>query len=187
MEATVVNRKEFLKELEWVNRFVERKTTIPILQNLMISNKGDHLELTGTDLELSGIGVIDTVQPGDKFQITVPVRNLIKYLKLVEEPEVSLHAGEKSVAESGPWDGRRRGPVERHVSRFLPRDPTHDRRTREDRRSSGCHPADAGRGIRRRVSLYAQRCLVGSASEGQRKAVSGVNGRPSTRNHGRND
>ena len=48
-----VSRAELLRELTAAQSVVERKTTIPILSNLLVEAKGSRLTITATDLELS--------------------------------------------------------------------------------------------------------------------------------------
>ena len=48
-----VKRSDLLDELELTQGVVERKTTIPILSNLLVEAKGSRLTITATDLELS--------------------------------------------------------------------------------------------------------------------------------------
>ena len=48
-----VKRSDLLDELELTQGVVERKTTIPILSNLLVEAKGSRLTVTATDLELS--------------------------------------------------------------------------------------------------------------------------------------
>ena len=47
----VIERGELLRALTHVASVVERRTTIPILSNVLLSARGDQLELKGTDLE----------------------------------------------------------------------------------------------------------------------------------------
>jgi DNA polymerase-3 subunit beta len=46
-----VKRSDLLDELEMTQGVVERKTTIPILSNLLVEAKGSRLTITATDLE----------------------------------------------------------------------------------------------------------------------------------------
>jgi DNA polymerase III sliding clamp (beta) subunit (PCNA family) len=69
---TVVDTREFTKELEWAARFAHRKTTIPILQNVAIRSVGGGLELVATDLETAGIGTVSA--EGADIAVTVPGR-----------------------------------------------------------------------------------------------------------------
>src|SRR5271156_6424100 len=51
-----VKRSDLLDELELTQGVVERKTTIPILSNLLVEAKGSRLTITATDLDLKKIG-----------------------------------------------------------------------------------------------------------------------------------
>ena len=48
-----VKKFDLLEELSLTQGVVERKTTIPILSNLLCEAKGNRLTITATDLELS--------------------------------------------------------------------------------------------------------------------------------------
>ena len=48
-----VTKSALLNELTTTQGVVERKTTIPILSNLLVEAKGTRLTITATDLELS--------------------------------------------------------------------------------------------------------------------------------------
>src|SRR5713101_2423401 len=48
-----VTKSALLNELSTTQGVVERKTTIPILSNLLVEAKGSGLTITATDLELS--------------------------------------------------------------------------------------------------------------------------------------
>ena len=47
-----VQRADLLKEVALCQGVVERKTTIPILANLLLEASADSLRITATDLEL---------------------------------------------------------------------------------------------------------------------------------------
>jgi len=49
----VINKGEFLKELQYVQGGVERKTTVPILSNLLLETAGNTLVVTATDLDVT--------------------------------------------------------------------------------------------------------------------------------------
>ena len=51
MEFSVM-RTDFLKELSLSQGVVERKTTIPILSNILLDVSNDSVRITATDLEL---------------------------------------------------------------------------------------------------------------------------------------
>jgi DNA polymerase-3 subunit beta len=84
-----IQTKALINELTWANRFIEKKTTIPILSNILFEAQGDRLTLTGTDLEIGGSTAVIGSGSGD-WSVAVPVVKLIKYLGKVDEPEVAL-------------------------------------------------------------------------------------------------
>ena len=51
MEFTV-SRADLVRELNLSQGVVEKKTTIPILSNVLVEADGDRMQLTATDLEL---------------------------------------------------------------------------------------------------------------------------------------
>jgi DNA polymerase-3 subunit beta len=90
MNTITVDTKTFMTELEWCARFIERKTTIPVLSNVLFEKRGDLLHMTATDLELGAITSVEVAGDGPDFELAAPVHLLIKYLKKVDERSVSL-------------------------------------------------------------------------------------------------
>jgi DNA polymerase-3 subunit beta len=86
--ATTVDTKDFTRELEWVARFADKKTSIPILANVSITSRSGQIRLIATDLEIAGI--TNVTGEGSDFDITVPTHLALKYLKKVSEASVSL-------------------------------------------------------------------------------------------------
>jgi DNA polymerase-3 subunit beta len=84
-----VYTKEFLKELEWAARFIEKKSTIPVLQNILLDARECQLWMTGTDLETAAQTFVGS-SDDEQFKVTVPVHSLLKYLKKVEETRLDL-------------------------------------------------------------------------------------------------
>ena len=63
-----ISREALLKPLQLVAGVVERRQTLPVLSNVLVSLHEGQLSLTGTDLEVELVGrvaVDDEVQPGD--------------------------------------------------------------------------------------------------------------------------
>ncbi|TNF08889.1 MAG: DNA polymerase III subunit beta [Gammaproteobacteria bacterium] len=86
-----VSREEFLKPLQLVVGVVERRQTLPILSNVLISLKDGRLSLTGTDLEVEIIGQLMLDNITDEGEITVPARKLMDICRsLPEGSELSL-------------------------------------------------------------------------------------------------
>jgi DNA polymerase-3 subunit beta len=77
----VVSREALLKPLQLVSGVVERRQTLPVLSNVLLSLDNDELSLTGTDLEVELIGRV-SVEPGSQSgDITVPARKLVDICK----------------------------------------------------------------------------------------------------------
>ena len=96
MKVTV-ERAALLKALGHVHRVVERRTTIPILSNVLLRAEGDGLRLKATDLDIEVTETVkaDVAQAG---AITVPAHVLYDIVrKLPDGAQVSLETtGETS-------------------------------------------------------------------------------------------
>jgi DNA polymerase-3 subunit beta len=103
MTFTTVNTKAFLKELEWTARFTDAKTSIPVISAVQITTENGVIRFAATDLEVSGLAEVPA-ETGENFQVVASVKQLIKYLKKVEEPEVKLSAKEKQLTISHGTD-----------------------------------------------------------------------------------
>ena len=84
-----VKKFDLLRELELTQGVVERKTTIPILSNLLFETKDDRLNITATDLELS----ICTGCPAKVKKDgggTVPAKKLLELVRLLPDEEIKF-------------------------------------------------------------------------------------------------
>lgn len=74
-----ISREQFLKPLQLVVSVVERRQTLPVLSNVLISLDKNDLSLTGTDLEVEIIGTVQLEGEGETEpgEITVPARKLM--------------------------------------------------------------------------------------------------------------
>jgi DNA polymerase III subunit beta len=79
-----VKRSDLLDELEMTQGVVERKTTIPILSNLLVEAKGSRLTITATDLELS-IRTSCDAKVKKEGAGTIPAKKLFELLRLLPE------------------------------------------------------------------------------------------------------
>ena len=82
-----VKRNDLMQELDLTQGVVERKTTIPILSNLLFETKGDRLNITATDLELS----ICTGCPAKVKKEgggTIPAKKLLELVRLLPNDEI---------------------------------------------------------------------------------------------------
>lgn len=94
MKVTV-ERLQLLKALGHVHRVVERRNTIPILSNVLISAEGAGLRLKATDLDIEVVETVpaDVAQPGATTAPAHVIYDIVR--KLPEGAQVSLEtAGE---------------------------------------------------------------------------------------------
>lgn len=75
-----VSKDELIKPLNLVAGVVERRQTLPILSNVLLSLEGQNLSLTGTDLEVELVGRLSVAGEMDG-DITVPARKLVDICK----------------------------------------------------------------------------------------------------------
>jgi DNA polymerase III subunit beta len=88
MEFTV-SKTELLRELSLSQGVVEKKTTIPILSNVLIEAAGDRVTLTATDLEL-GIRCSCPARVKKEGSGTVPARKLLDYVRLLPDADLNM-------------------------------------------------------------------------------------------------
>src|SRR6478609_11892306 len=88
MEFTV-SRADLVRELNLSQGVVEKKTTIPILSNILLEADGDRLLLTATDLEL-GVRSSCSAKVKKKGAGTIPARRLLDYVRLLPEGDVQV-------------------------------------------------------------------------------------------------
>src|SRR5271155_1063498 len=88
MEFTV-SRADLVRELNLSQGVVEKKTTIPILSNVLVEAEGDRIHLTATDLEL-GIRVSCPARVKKAGAGTIPARRLLDYVRLLPEGDVQI-------------------------------------------------------------------------------------------------
>jgi DNA polymerase-3 subunit beta len=88
MEFTV-SKTDLVRELNLSQGVVEKRTTIPILSNILMEAQGDRVQLTATDLEL-GIRSSFAAQITREGAGTIPVRRLLDYARLLPEADLTL-------------------------------------------------------------------------------------------------
>src|SRR6516225_10175435 len=88
MEFTV-SRAELVRELNLSQGVVERKTTIPILSNVLVETDGNRVILTATDLEL-GIRCSCPARVKKGGGGTIPARRLLDYVRLLPDADVQV-------------------------------------------------------------------------------------------------
>lgn len=91
MNLIRIEREIFLKPLLAVTGIVEKRHTLPILSNVLISKTGERLSFIATDLEIQITSSIDMDQPFVDFTITASAKKLQDICRsLPEKTEIEL-------------------------------------------------------------------------------------------------
>jgi DNA polymerase-3 subunit beta len=88
MEFTV-SKADLLRELSLSQGVVEKKTTIPILSNVLLQAREDRLYLTATDLEL-GLTTSCPARVKKEGFGTIPARKLLDYVRLLPDADITV-------------------------------------------------------------------------------------------------
>src|SRR5260370_7964280 len=88
MEFTV-SKADLVRELNLSQGVVEKKTTIPILSNILLEAKGGRVFLTATDLEL-GIRCSCPAKVKKEGAGTVPAKRVLDYVRLLPEAVLTI-------------------------------------------------------------------------------------------------
>src|ERR1700687_2012433 len=94
-----VDKQEFLRELNLTQGVVERKTTIPILSNLLCETKGNTLTITATDLELT-IRTSCDAKVKKEGAGTIPAKKLLELVRLLPEGEIRFKLLENQIGRA---------------------------------------------------------------------------------------
>ncbi|HSU60933.1 MAG TPA: DNA polymerase III subunit beta [Bryobacteraceae bacterium] len=92
-----VSKSDLVRELGLTQGVVERKTTIPILSNILIETDQDQVWLTATDLEL-GIRCACPARIKKDGAGTIPARRLLDYVRLLPDADVQVKLAENQWA-----------------------------------------------------------------------------------------
>jgi len=88
MEFTV-SKADLVRELNLSQGVVEKKTTIPILSNILMEAKGGRVILTATDLEL-GIRCSCAAKVKKEGAGTVPAKKLLDFVRLLPDTDITI-------------------------------------------------------------------------------------------------
>ena len=85
----IIKKEEILKGLQRIQGVVEKKNTMPILSNMLLSADGNGVEIIATDLEigLRGRYAADVEKPG---AVTVSAKKMYEIVR--ELPAEDIHA-----------------------------------------------------------------------------------------------
>ena len=85
-----IDRGELLKALGHVQNVVERRNTIPILSNILLTASGSDLQLTATDLDIEAVDAADADVEAEGA-LTTPAQTLFDVVrKLPDGADVRL-------------------------------------------------------------------------------------------------
>ena len=127
----IINREQILGPLQQVIGAVERKSTSPILGNVLIQSEQNKISLTATDLEIELIAYLD-LDCHDDFATTLPARKFFDICKAlpensditfkIEENQVQLVSGRSrfTLASLPAKDFQRIDDIKSQVSFSLP-------------------------------------------------------------------
>ena len=90
-----VRRQDLLKELSELHKIVQRKSTVPILGNILVQATGNLLALTATDLDLS-LRTVCQARVKKEGLCTVPAHKLYEYVRVLEDGDVTIRVLENS-------------------------------------------------------------------------------------------
>ena len=78
-----IDREKLLPSLQVINGVVERRHTLPILSNFLLTIDKNSMTLTGTDMEVELISRIN--QGGEQAEFTLPARKLLDICRALPE------------------------------------------------------------------------------------------------------
>lgn len=90
----LVKKEKLLKSLQKVQGVIEKRTTMPILNNLLIECS-DNLTIKATNLEISMV-VKEEANVIEKGSLCVPAKKLFEIIKALPEEEVTIELSEKN-------------------------------------------------------------------------------------------
>lgn len=93
----IVSKSDLVRELNLSQGVVEKKTTIPILSNVLVEAEGDRIVLTATDLEL-GIRCSCSAKVSRSGSGTIPAKRLLDYVRLLPESDIQVKVGDNQWA-----------------------------------------------------------------------------------------
>src|SRR5690242_6358348 len=80
-----IQRAALLKALQMISGVVEKRQTLPILSNVLVSVKDQQLSLTATDIEIELIATVALESVSEPAPITVSARKLLDICRALPE------------------------------------------------------------------------------------------------------
>lgn len=97
-----LSREVLLKPLQQVVNVVERRQTLPVLANLLVTVEGQKLSMTGTDLEVEMVARAE-VEDAQSGETTIPARKFFEIVRaLPDGSRVTVsQSGDKVTVQAG--------------------------------------------------------------------------------------
>ena len=97
-----IQREKLLQPITQVVGVVERRQTLPVLANFLISARDGALSVTGTDMEVELITTVDA-QVEQEGETTVPARKLVDIVRMLPDGVqiTAVSDGDKLIVSSG--------------------------------------------------------------------------------------
>src|SRR5256885_10276473 len=96
MNLLKTQREALLAPLQAVSGIIERRHTLPILSNVLLSRTDTHIEFVATDIEIEITTSMTIEGSGETKKLTVGARKLVDILRaLPEGSEVTLALQDK--------------------------------------------------------------------------------------------
>lgn len=86
-----IKQSEFLTLLKWTQGVVEKRSTMPILSNILLSCEGGKITVSATDLEI-GITARASAEATKDGRVVVNARSLFEIVKESPAPEIRLQS-----------------------------------------------------------------------------------------------
>jgi DNA polymerase III subunit beta len=87
-----VEKAALEKELDWVQAFVEGRSTIPIIENVLINADKKTVSLTATNLDVIGTTRFSPISVAEPGAITVFAQSLLMLLKRLPDTNIRLQS-----------------------------------------------------------------------------------------------
>jgi DNA polymerase-3 subunit beta len=87
----IVKKSDLFKELQYVQGVVERKTTVPILSNLLLETSGNRLGVTATDLDVT-LQCFCKADVKIAGSLTISARKLFDMVRLLPDSDIHFKA-----------------------------------------------------------------------------------------------
>ncbi|CAJ0818508.1 DNA polymerase III subunit beta [Ralstonia sp. 22111] len=95
MQLVKTSRDNLLRPLQIVSGIVERRHTLPILANLLITKQGERVSFLSTDIEIQITTHADCGAGAGDIATTVAARKLVDILRAMPDGEVALTLNDK--------------------------------------------------------------------------------------------